>query len=100
MDTPQAKPYVLRGHGREVTAVAWCPTDSHSVATCGDDATVKLWSVQRPWPPAPKTTPGIAPQVQPPLALRDAYCCVHLNNHFGSDFGAMTKQNARDSSSS
>lgn len=55
VDKPYAKPYVLRGHDREVTAVAWCPTDPHSIATCGDDATIKLWSVQRPWPPAPPT---------------------------------------------
>ena len=57
VDKPYAKPYVLRGHDREVTAVAWCPTDSHSIATCGDDDTVKLWSVQRPWPPVPRHAP-------------------------------------------
>ncbi|KAL0019055.1 hypothetical protein WJX79_000368 [Trebouxia sp. C0005] len=62
VDMPQAKPHVLRDHEREVTAVAWCPTDPHSIATCGDDATVKLWSVQRPWPPAPNSVPGTAPQ--------------------------------------
>lgn len=52
---------MLRGHDREVTAVAWCPTDPHSIATCGDDATVKLWSVQRPWPPAPRCAPQVGP---------------------------------------
>lgn len=75
VDTPRAKPYMLQGHEREVTAVAWCPTDPHSIATCGDDATVKLWSVQRPWPPpAPKAAPRTAPQVQPPPAVHSAYC--------------------------
>lgn len=59
VDKPYAKPYVLRGHDREVTAVAWCPTDAHSIATCGDDATVKLWNVQRPWPPAPQYAPQV-----------------------------------------
>ena len=65
VDRPYAKPYVLQGHDREVTAVAWCPTDPHSIATCGDDATIKLWSVRRPWPPAP------APSPQVPLLMLD-----------------------------
>lgn len=72
VDKPYAKPYVLCGHDREVTAVAWCPTDSHSIATCGDDATVKLWSVQRPWPPAPSCAPQVGQD--PPLALLLSFC--------------------------
>lgn len=73
VDKPYAKPYVLRGHDREVTAVAWCPTDPHSIATCGDDATVKLWSVQRPWPPVPRSAPqvGLAQKPRQPALL----CC-------------------------
>ena len=59
VDAPSAKPYVLRGHDREVTAVTWCPTDPHSIATCGDDATVKLWHLHRPWPPAPRPAPQV-----------------------------------------
>lgn len=51
---PHMRPHVLEGHDREVTAVAWCPSDPHRIATCGDDATVKLWSLQRQWPPAQK----------------------------------------------
>ena len=38
---------VLRGHAREVTGVAWCPTDPLQLATCGDDASVRVWALAR-----------------------------------------------------
>ncbi len=33
VDKPWAKPVALRGHAREVTGVAWCPTDPLQVAS-------------------------------------------------------------------
>lgn len=84
VDKPYAKPYVLRGHDREVTAVAWCPTDPHSIATCGDDATIKLWSVQRPWPPAP-------PAYHPPQQQVSSCSLVHVSfvSSWGPPWGHM-----------
>ncbi|KAK9820123.1 hypothetical protein WJX72_006352 [[Myrmecia] bisecta] len=51
VDRPYQHPYMLAGHTHEVTAVAWCPTDFGLLATCGDDFMVKLWTIDRPWPP-------------------------------------------------
>jgi WD40 repeat protein len=39
------EPYRLGGHGGEVTAVAWCPSDFYQLATAGDDNTVRLWGL-------------------------------------------------------
>ncbi|KAI5067067.1 hypothetical protein GOP47_0017595 [Adiantum capillus-veneris] len=43
MDSPESAPIVLKGHGGEVTAVDWCPTDFCKIATCSDDYTVRIW---------------------------------------------------------
>ena len=60
VDDPEGdNPYRLEGHEREVTAVAWCPTDFSQLATAGDDYTVKVWNIHRkqeeerrdPWVP-------------------------------------------------
>lgn len=38
----------LEGHrGGETAGVAWCESDPLKVATCGDDATAKMWHVKR-----------------------------------------------------
>ncbi|KAI3428243.1 hypothetical protein D9Q98_006623 [Chlorella vulgaris] len=51
VDAPDgASPYVLSGHQGEVTAVAWCPSDFHQIATTADDATVKVWHISRQQP--------------------------------------------------
>ena len=44
---PGDAPTRLVGHGAEVTGVAWCPTDGGEVATCSDDATVRVWRLVR-----------------------------------------------------
>ncbi|KAL4443774.1 hypothetical protein ABPG75_011511 [Micractinium tetrahymenae] len=51
VDAPDgASPYVLAGHQGEVTAVAWCPSDFHQIATTADDATLKVWHIWRRQP--------------------------------------------------
>lgn len=38
----------LEGHrGGEAAGVAWCAADGFKVATCGDDATARVWRVKR-----------------------------------------------------
>lgn len=46
-DRPSAPPVVLWGHTNEVTAVAWCPTDYTTVVSGSDDATLRVWRVDR-----------------------------------------------------
>lgn len=49
----------LEGHqGGETAGVAWCATDPLKVATCGDDATAKVWSVNRGQPAMDAREPG------------------------------------------
>jgi WD40 repeat protein len=36
---------MLTGHTKEVTAVAWCPSDMTKIATCSDDSDLRLWRV-------------------------------------------------------
>lgn len=50
VDKPWAPPLVLEGHSGEVSGVAWCQADACQVATCGDDAVVKVWKVNRDAP--------------------------------------------------
>lgn len=38
-------PFIIEGHGREVTAVAWCPSDFFQIATAADDCHVNVWNV-------------------------------------------------------
>lgn len=47
VDQPESAPLTLQGHTGEVSGVAWCQTDGNQVATCGDDAVVKVWKVHR-----------------------------------------------------
>ena len=44
---------MLTGHTKEVTAVAWCPTELAKIATCSDNNDLRLWRVVRG-----KRTPG------------------------------------------
>lgn len=39
--------YVLSGHEKEVTTVAWCPTDPLQLASAADDCTLRVWKVDR-----------------------------------------------------
>ena len=50
VDRPQDGALGLEGHSAEVTGVAWCPSDFGRIATCGDDASVRLWALQRGGP--------------------------------------------------
>ena len=50
VDRPEQPPWVLEGHSGEVSGVAWCQADANQVATCGDDAVVKVWNVNRDAP--------------------------------------------------
>ncbi|CAM6123553.1 unnamed protein product [Calypogeia fissa] len=45
VDDPGSNPTVLEGHHQEVTAVSWCPTDFCKIATCSDDYTVRIWTM-------------------------------------------------------
>ena len=47
VDEPAAPPVVLRGHSGEVSAVAWNPRRFDQVVTCGDDARVRVWTIDR-----------------------------------------------------
>ena len=45
IDRPEVAPLILTGHTKEVTAVAWCPSDMTKIATCSDDSDLRLWRV-------------------------------------------------------
>ena len=45
--SPSAPPVVLWGHTSEVTAVAWHPTDETALVSVSDDATMRVWRVDR-----------------------------------------------------
>ena len=38
---------VLEKHKGEVTGVTWCPGDFSKIVTCGDDARLCIWSIDR-----------------------------------------------------
>lgn len=44
---PDEPPVSLPGHAGEVTAVAWCPADHCQIATAADDATLRVWTLDR-----------------------------------------------------
>jgi hypothetical protein len=44
---PSLPPVTLPGHAGEVTAVAWCPGDHCQLVTAADDATLRVWSMDR-----------------------------------------------------
>ncbi|CAH1792154.1 unnamed protein product [Owenia fusiformis] len=61
VDSPMASPVLLKGHTKEVTAVAWCPTDIFKIVTLADDDTVNIWrSTQSSLSPEPGTVVGAA----------------------------------------
>ncbi|GBG79386.1 hypothetical protein CBR_g29535 [Chara braunii] len=66
VDRPEDGPYVLEGHEGEVTGVDWCPTDFCKIATCADDCTVRVWSIQR-------TSRGDANHRSPNMLRRRVY---------------------------
>ena len=47
VDRPDAPPIYLEGHESEVTGVDWNPADTCQLASCADDATVRVWRVHR-----------------------------------------------------
>eukprot|EP00118_Oscarella_pearsei_P020067 m.216254 g.216254 ORF g.216254 m.216254 type:complete len:531 (+) comp39855_c1_seq7:55-1647(+) len=47
IDSPDTPPFVLTGHSKEVTSVAWCGKDVTRLATCSDDNTVRIWRLDR-----------------------------------------------------
>ena len=61
VDRPGSAPLVLEGHTGEVSGVAWCQTDQNEVATCGDDAVVKVWRVNREAPKQQKALVPVSP---------------------------------------
>ncbi|MCO5593175.1 hypothetical protein L7F22_047181 [Adiantum nelumboides] len=61
MDSPESPPVILKGHGGEVTAVDWCPTDFCKIATCSDDYTVRIWK---------NVEPSFKPALTQPSAIR------------------------------
>ena len=38
---------VVSAHDDDVNCVAWHPVERHTLASCSDDGTVKVWSVRR-----------------------------------------------------
>ncbi|NXX20857.1 DTL protein, partial [Podargus strigoides] len=44
---PSLPPRILLGHSREVTSIAWCPSDFTKIATCSDDNTMRIWRLRR-----------------------------------------------------
>ncbi|XP_065843402.1 denticleless protein homolog [Oscarella lobularis] len=47
IDSPDKPPFVLTGHAKEVTSVAWCRQDATRLATCSDDNSVRIWRLDR-----------------------------------------------------
>jgi WD40 repeat protein len=43
LQEPYSRPYVLSGHTKEVTCVAWSPKLVDLVATCSDDTSLRVW---------------------------------------------------------
>ena len=78
---PRKRPVVLSGHTNEVTAVAWCGGDQNEVATCGDDATLRVWRVNRQYPAKYNTEMPCrdwAPEVSGPFRLLHSHATMHF----------------------
>ena len=69
---------MLTGHTREVTAVAWCPTDLSKMVTCSDDNDLRLWRVNRG-----KKAPGeITGRSQPYVGKgKDMSVCIQIRDY-------------------
>lgn len=79
-DRPDLAPFTYWGHESEVTAVAWCPTNFHTLLSASDDTTVRVWRVDRErgpqlnqatWQPSGQPTErrppaGVLPEQPPP----------------------------------
>ncbi len=53
VDDPDAGPFELEGHEGEVTCVDWCRQDMAHLASVADDATMRVWQINRPFPYMP-----------------------------------------------
>ena len=47
VDRPHDGAYAIKGHDGEVSGVSWCQSDFGKIATCSDDSTYKVWSIDR-----------------------------------------------------
>ncbi|KAK8937589.1 hypothetical protein KSP40_PGU006638 [Platanthera guangdongensis] len=47
VNKPESAPVLLRGHEKEVTAVAWCSTEVGKLATSSDDYMVRVWNIKK-----------------------------------------------------
>ncbi|RUP44333.1 WD40-repeat-containing domain protein, partial [Jimgerdemannia flammicorona] len=45
IERPDRPPVFFKGHTNEVTSVGWCRRDLFQLATCSDDATVRVWNM-------------------------------------------------------
>ncbi|KNC96648.1 uncharacterized protein SPPG_07861 [Spizellomyces punctatus DAOM BR117] len=45
LDAPEKPPLVLRAHRGEVTGVSWSKHELEELASCSDDASVRLWKI-------------------------------------------------------
>jgi len=62
VDWPSRKPIMLQGHKGEVSGVDWCTTDFTKIASCSDDATVRIWTIRK------KNHTGLRRCLFPPIA--------------------------------
>ena len=44
---PAEAPIKLDSHVADVNAVAWCPSDTTTLLSCSDDATIRIWSASK-----------------------------------------------------
>ncbi|XP_020574066.1 denticleless protein homolog B isoform X1 [Phalaenopsis equestris] len=47
VNKPESVPFSLKGHEKEVTAVAWCSTEVGKLATSSDDYMVHVWNINK-----------------------------------------------------
>ncbi|KAG0493010.1 hypothetical protein HPP92_006408 [Vanilla planifolia] len=47
VNKPGSVPFSLGGHEKEVTAVAWCPSEAGKLASSSDDYMVKVWNLSK-----------------------------------------------------
>ncbi|XP_021892022.1 denticleless protein homolog isoform X2 [Carica papaya] len=66
LNRPKAHPIILKSHDGEVTAVAWCPTDSDKLATASDDYTVRAWNLRSSYCPRSRSPPSFRRRIAIP----------------------------------